>query len=246
MRRFLPIFLVLIGILALVGVYFFVVKGKGEKPPTTSEESALIEVPPGERPIASLTPTSDGHFLNLKIEKVLAGAVSLDYELLYSVADGRTQGVPGTVPLTGQSEIERKLLMGSESSGKFRYDEGVEKGSLTIRFRNSDGKLMAKFSTDFTLESDTDSLATVDGKFSAKLGKKEKAFFVVMETFGIPENPPGDIISGPYGIFSSSKPSGGGEVKSSAGKIYRAASRGWTSEVSGAAFDIGIFVATSD
>ena len=122
MKKFLPIFLFLIGILAVAGVYFFVIKGKKEQPPTTSEESALIEVPLGERPIVSLTPTSDGHFLNLKIEKILASAASLDYELLYPVAGGRVQGVPGSVPLTGQKEIERKLLLGSESSGKFRYN----------------------------------------------------------------------------------------------------------------------------
>lgn len=246
MKKLLPISLFLIGIIAIVGVYVFVVKGKKEQPEVPAgEESALVEVPLGERPIVSLTPTSDGHFLNLKIEKIAIPASSLDYELLYSVPGGRTQGVPGTISLTGQREIERKLLLGSESSGKFRYDEGVEKGSLTLRFRNSSGKLIAKFSSDFHLISATDTVSSIDENFSAKLNKKSNAFFIVMETFGVPEVPPGIILSGPYGIFASSKVTGG-SVELRQGTIYRWVGNKWTNEVGGDAFDIGIFVGTSE
>ena len=40
-----------------------------------------------ERPVVSLTPTIDGHYLNLKIEKIVIDAKSLDYELLYKTKD---------------------------------------------------------------------------------------------------------------------------------------------------------------
>ena len=164
MKRFLPIFLVLLGILVLAGVYFFVIKGKKETDVVQEEETARIEVPLGERPVASLTPSSDGHWLKMVIEKIAIDAATLDYELLYKLPDGRTQGVPGTIKLEGQDSIERDLLLGSESSGKFRYDEGVENGTLTLRFRNQKGKLIVKFATEFHLQSETSSLKKRLGK----------------------------------------------------------------------------------
>lgn len=219
MKRYLPLLLFLIGVLVLAGVYFFVLR----KPATeeTKEEEGLIEVSLIDRPIASLTPTQDGHWLKLRIEKLLSGADSLDYELLYTLPDGRTQGVPGTIGLKGESEIERDLLLGSESSGKFRYDEGVEVGTLTLRFRNEKGKLLAKFSTKFHLQNATKELTSVDGKFVARLSKLTGDYFVVMDTFGIPDSPPVQLTSGPYGLFSSAKGSLPSVVKIGSEKVYR-------------------------
>ncbi|HLD91861.1 MAG TPA: hypothetical protein VI795_00530, partial [Patescibacteria group bacterium] len=159
-----------------------------------------------DRPFASLTPTTDGHYINLKIEKIkVPKAVSMDYELLYSLPDGRAQGVPGTADLKDQVTFERKLLLGSESSGKFRYDEGVEEGSLTIRFRDTKGKLLAKFSTKFHLQSDVAELSSIDESFVYKFDKKPKGiYFITMETFGMPsDSNVTSVTSGPYGVFSS-------------------------------------------
>lgn len=149
-KKYLPLILIGVGILVLVGAFLFV---KNSKKGGVDEEENVKEIPQEQRPLVSLTPTSDGHWLKLKIEKIkVEGATSLDYELLYSLPDGRTQGVPGTVKIDG-SDIVRDLLLGSESSGKFRYDEGVTGGTMTIRFRNGKGKLIGKLSTKFTLTS---------------------------------------------------------------------------------------------
>ncbi|MEK7112740.1 MAG: hypothetical protein AAB875_05430 [Patescibacteria group bacterium] len=219
MKRYLPLLLFLGGLLVLAGVYFFVLRKPAEENSGTEEET--LEVSLVDRPIASLTPKEDGHWLKLRIEKLLAGADSLDYELLYTLPDGRTQGVPGTITLTGKSVIERDLLLGSESSGKFRYDEGVETGTLTLRFRNDKGKLLARFSTKFHLQSATKDLSSVEGKFVATLSKSSNDYFVVMETFGIPDNPPVPVTSGPYGLFSSAKGSLPSVVKIGSEKVYR-------------------------
>lgn len=152
MKKYLPIILFVVGLLVVVGVYFFVVRGKSSGG-ADSEDLIVAEIPVDERPFASLTPSMDGHWLKLKVEDIkVKGAESMDYELLYKIGDGRTQGVPGTIELKGQTSIERNLLLGSESSGKFRYDDGVESGTLTLRFRNSSGKLIGKLSTDWKLE----------------------------------------------------------------------------------------------
>ena len=246
MKRYLPLLLFFSGTLLLIGtLYFFVLR----KPATeeTLEEEGLIEVSLIDRPIASLSPSQDGHWLKLRIEKLLSGAGSLDYELLYTLPDGRTQGVPGTIGLKGESQIERDLLLGSESSGKFRYDEGVEEGTLTLRFRNEKGKLLAKFSTKFYLQSAESELTSADGKLVYTLAKiPSKTFFVTMETFGIAKAAPGEVSAGPYGIFSLGKSAYPGTVELSGGTIYTLMGGSWTRLEAGEANDIGIFIAVSE
>ena len=243
-KKFLPFILFGIGLLVLVLVYFLVIKPSKKVEEPVGKADALIEIGLNERPIASLTPTADGHLLNLKVEKITISAFSMDYELLYQLPDGRTQGVPGTITLNNQKSIERKLLLGSESSGKFRYDEGVKEGTLTLRFRNDKGKLMVKYSTKFALVSNTKELATIDGKFKANLTKiPAKTFFVVMETFGVPEATPVDIATGPYGIFASSVASLMASIKLDSGDIYRYSGTKWEN-VTGEVPASGIFIAS--
>jgi len=217
-KKFLPLILLGVGILVLILVFVLI---KNKKTEVINDSAVLAEVALKDRPIAMLTPTSDGRYINLKIDKItLPKAVSLDYELLYGLPDGRTQGVPGTVDLKGQTSFERKLLLGSESNGKFRYDEGVVDGSLTVRLRDSKGKLLAKFSTKWHLQSTDQELTSIDQNFIYKLDKKPTAgFFITMETFGLPaqtglpaDETPSVVEEGPYGIFTSNTlPSGTAE-----------------------------------
>ena len=221
MRKFLPLIIVAVGILVLVGGFLFI-RSRRTSQETEEDSGSLIDVPLEKRPVASLTPSDDGHWLKLVIEKIMIeGAESLDYELLYSLPDGRTQGVPGSIELKGSSSLERELLLGSESSGKFRYDEGVEEGTLTLRFRNEKGKLIAKFSTKFRLQAGGAELTSLDGKLKITLAKASKAFFVTMETFGIPDSAPSGVTSGPYGVFSSLEGPLTANVKIGSDKVYR-------------------------
>lgn len=242
-KKFLPLILLLLGIVVVVGAYFFVIRSK-KKGDITEDETSLIEVSLSDRPITSLTPSDDGHWLTLLVEKITIDAASLDYELLYKLPDGRTQGVPGSITLKGEDEIERELLLGSESSGKFRYDEGVEKGTLTLRFRNEKGKLIAKFSTEFALLSGISELASVDNDFTVSLNRRSSEYFVVMETFGVPKVPTSDVASGPYGVFSSVATIMG-TVEISSGALYKWSGSDWSS-VSGETSGIGIFIGLSE
>jgi hypothetical protein len=212
MKKFLPLILLGVGLLVLVLVFVLI---KSKKTAVVVDDNApLAEVAFTDRPVAMLTPTEDGHYINLKIDKItLPKAVSLDYELLYSLPDGRTQGVPGTVDLEGKTSFERKLLLGSESNGKFRYDDGVVDGSLTIRLRDTKGKLLAKFTTKWHLQSIDTELTSIDENFTYVLEKKPKGmYFVTMETFGVMDKSITSVESGPYGVFSSSElPTGSAE-----------------------------------
>jgi hypothetical protein len=244
MKRYLPVFLFLIGVV-VVAVAFFLVKGRRQEPVVEEQETALRDVPLNKRPVTSLTPSSDGHWLKLKIDKIVIDAASLDYELLYKLPDGRTQGVPGTIQLEGQKEIERDLLLGSESSGKFRYDEGVENGTLTLRFRNEKGKLVAKFSTDFHLQSNTDKLTSFDGNFKYTLPKASKAFFITMETFGIPGEFGRGVAVGPYGIFGSEAVPAPGTAEMNSEIVYYWDASSWNKLENNESSDIGIFIGVS-
>ena len=246
MKKFLPLILLVVGLGILTAAGFFVLKGRKTVKLETEEKATLIEVPLNERPIASLTPSADGYWLALKIEKIVIEAASLDYELLYKLPDGRTQGVPGTVQLDGQKVIERDLLLGSESSGKFRYDEGVERGTLTLRFRNKQGKLLAKFSTDFHLQSGVKKLSLVDEVFSYTLKKVPKGvFFVTMKVFGVPQDAPGEVSAGPYGVFSFAKSGLAGSVEAGETLVYRFTDGEWRQLEDGTSANIGIFIGTS-
>jgi hypothetical protein len=151
-KKYLPFIILGVGLLfvLIVGVLIFKsVKGKTQ---TNDDDTVVAEIPVDQRPFVSLTPTSDGHYLNFVVKDLkVKGAVSMDYLLVYSTSNGGQQGVPGTIQLNG--DVDKKLLLGSESSGKFRYDTGVTGGTMTLRFRNSAGKLIGKLETAFTFSS---------------------------------------------------------------------------------------------
>lgn len=152
MKKYLPLILLGIGVLFVVVVGFVVFKAVKGNTQTTDDESTVAEIPQDQRPFVSLTPTADGHYLDFQVKNIkVKDAATLDYLLVYSTTSGGQQGVPGTLQING--DIDKKLLLGSESSGKFRYDTGVSNGTMTLRFRNSSGKLIGKLETNFTLTS---------------------------------------------------------------------------------------------
>lgn len=226
-------------------VGFIFLKNKKKAP--IEEEETVAEIPFEKRPFTTLTPSEDGHWLEMKIDGIKVDAESLDYELLYKLPDGRTQGVPGTIQIEGGKDIERKLLLGSESSGKFRYDEGVENGTLTLRFRNGKGKLVGKLTTDFHLQEADDVLTSSDGKFKYEFDKTPKrGFFVVMNTFGVPQAFSKTVKSGPFGVFSSLETELSGTVKMDGNVLYELAEGDWQKLEGGKAADLGIFVSSNE
>jgi hypothetical protein len=154
MKKYLPFILLGVGVLVLVGA-FFVINNKSGNEQFGDEETGLKEVPLEKRPIVSLTPSSDGHYLTLRVEKIVLDADSFDYLFEYKTGDGLSQGVPGSAQISDNGVFETELLLGTESSGKFRYDEGVENGSIELKFRKG-GKLVAKFKTDFQMQETED------------------------------------------------------------------------------------------
>lgn len=197
-------------IVAVAGI-MIMKKAKGTGTAGTGEEASVRELPQSQWPAVSLTPTEDpavpnslGHFLEFRVQKInVPGASSMDYLLVYTTSNGGQQGVPGTVKLVG-STIDKKLLLGSASSGKYRFDAGVSTGTLTITFRDGNGKSVGKLSSDFHLQYGDKVLTSVDGKFTYTLDKAASGvYFVTMPTFVQPDSSLYAVWQGGYGVFAS-------------------------------------------
>ncbi len=242
MKKFIPLILLGVGIIAAFTA-FLLIRGKSkDEEKEVKEETVLLNIPISERPVVSLTPTSDGHYLKMKIEKIEFDPKSMDYELVYQVPGGVPQGVPGSVDVEGKNEFEAELLLGSESSGKFRYDEGVEEGTLTFRFRNEEGQLLAKFGTDFRLKTGTKTLISPDEVIKIELEESSDEYFVLMNTIGVPDGFSGSIGHGPYGIFSSSEEVLPGIVEADFTGISYWNGESWQDAEDQKASNIGIFI----
>ncbi len=246
MKKYTPFILLALGVVLVVGVFAYTNSGGSSvTEPTPIADEVAPEIPFDQRPFVSLTPRTDGHWLKLTVMGVnkVTGAASVDYVLEYTTEAGLNQGVPGTVKLSGITTIDRDLLLGSESSGKFRYDEGVSKGMITLKFRDDKGKLLGKLATDFHFQGPDTELTSGDGMFTYKLDKAiKKGYFVTMMTFGVQEGVKGTINKGPYGVFSSETTKLPGKVTLEGSSIMRWGESKWNEVKNGVSPDLGIFV----
>lgn len=234
------------GILAIVGIVGFIYARS--RPVETEEvvevEEMVPELPFDQRPVITLTPRSDGHWLKLSISGLsrVPGATTMDFDFKYEVPGKPDQGTSARlVKLSGLTVYERDILLGSESSGKFRYDEGVERGTISVRFRDSSRKLVGGVTTDFRLYgATTTDLVSKDESFTYKLATMpKKGYFVVIPTVGMPEGLQGVSIS-PIGVFASeSAVKYPGVVNYTSAKRYSGGK--WEDLKSSNSSDLGIF-----
>jgi len=195
MKKVIPI--VLIFSLLVFGGFFFFARTKKapEKKPLLQETSLPLE----ERPFVSLIPVEDGHYFNLKVEKI-KNADSVDYELLY-MSDDLSRGVIGSVEVNGQDFFEKEILLGSCSRNVCRYDENITGGSLTLKLRGASG--VQKYVVPFSLHVGSSKIEkfTLEEGFSVE-GKFAKGLYLLSSPVGIPQMPEKEVIGGPFSVFT--------------------------------------------
>lgn len=224
MNRNLLVGIIVVLVLALVGggaVFFF---KKSTKPPTLAteeeEEETLKELPLENRPYVALIPGASCEY-TLSLDNISKTPESIEYEIIYKNEEGVTQGASGTVKPAGGTDATKKLLFGTESSGHRRCDKGVSGGTITIRYRNDEGKLEAKMETPFSIVENEPKL-TLKDKLTVEFSSKIVGKTVAMGTFGLPVGKaPGKVTEGPYGVFTNAKSSPSGTVKiTGSGTLY--------------------------
>lgn len=77
--------------------------------------------------------------VTLAIEGIPDNTESIDYELSYQTAQQGLQGVIGTISDIENSKYEKKLTLGTCSSGTCVYHQVVGKIKLTLKFNGSYG-----------------------------------------------------------------------------------------------------------
>ena len=176
-----------------------------------------------ERPFVSVLPSADGHWLTLEIKNILQETSSLEYELIYfaEVEENRvergvsTAGSP--VDLSSQTEFSKKILLGSAScttgTCKYKYDDGVNEGTLTLTLNKAGGK--EKYESVFRIQKGSEGkegLTTGDGVFAfVSTGLSASSVYLTISSIGVPSSLPAGVVpkTVPYGIFSSGAIKGG-------------------------------------
>jgi len=205
MKKKVLIAVIVVLVLALFGGGWLVWQ-KTKKPketgatPTPTPEGIIVEVSLKERPFVSLTPSSDGHWLTINVSRIKE-ATTLEYELLYNTASGAMQGSINTVSLEGRTSYSKRILLGSESSGNYKYDQGVEEGSLTVKLRGLGG--LRKSVSQFHLQRGEKLLTSLDGNFEFTATSLPSGYFVTMSTIGLPAAVEGEVLGQPYAVFPS-------------------------------------------
>lgn len=202
MKKKLPFIVGIAIFFLLLGGIFIWWRGKRarETPlPSPAPEGQLIETTLEERPYVTMTPRTDGQEFTLEIARI-KNAESIDYELIY-LTQGLSRGVIGSIDLKGESVYSRKVLLGTCSRGVCKYDEDVTDGTLTLKFRRTEG--VRKFTSDFHLQQGGKELTSIDGNFKVEGGFSPGTFYLTMPTVGLPDEFEGQVIGGPYGVFTA-------------------------------------------
>lgn len=138
-----PVVFIVIGVVVLSLVVFLITRNKKNGNNTTVEATPTeMLIPTVDSSVkASLESLSGNKEVMLKMSGLPKGTSSVDYELSYQTAQQGLQGVIGTVTVEeGNSEYEKKLTLGTCSSGSCVYHQVVGKIKLTLKFNGDYGE----------------------------------------------------------------------------------------------------------
>jgi hypothetical protein len=199
MKKYLLIGLIVFFGFGVGGFLFWRSRRPAEPAGLPEPVGKLIETPLEERPYVTLVPRADGRELKLTISGI-KNSQTIEYELVY-LSNGLSRGAIGTIDLKGEKGLVRDILLGTCSRNVCKYDENVTEGTLTLRFRGSEG--VRKFISDFHLQRGDDILTSKDGQFEFEATLPAGTYFLTMSTVGLPALSAGQVLAGPYGIFTS-------------------------------------------
>ena len=128
-------------LLVLLTTVFFVF-GRKQAPKEIINETSEIEelIPTIDSSVkVSLDSVAGSKELLLKVDNLPSNTQSVDYELSYQTAQQGLQGVIGTIT-NEKDSFEKKLTLGTCSSGTCVYHQVVGKIKLTLKFTGGYGE----------------------------------------------------------------------------------------------------------
>lgn len=139
------ILLVLLVLILGGGSYYILIGSKSSSTNQTTQAIPTSEVIPTLNPEdlgLKLTARSDGKAVKFEITNI-KDIESVEYELTYLAKGNIPRGTIGTVEIKPtDTKIETKYLdLGSCSSGKCKYDEGVTSVKLVLKITKKDGNV---------------------------------------------------------------------------------------------------------
>ena len=99
----------------------------------------------------TLKPINQNREVVLSIVNIPSDIKIVEYEMSYETGKGLLKGVNGRIKLKGEREISREIKLGTCSSGKCVYDEGVTSINLSLRFSDANNA-SSIFQKEYQLE----------------------------------------------------------------------------------------------
>lgn len=165
-----------------------------------------------KRPYMILEPTSTtrpqdvGHWITVTLDNV-NNYDGVDYDIEY-MSGNLIQGFMHKIDFTKEkAPFSKEGFFGSESKGKYKYDENVKSGNILLKFYKGDQ--IDNLKTFFNLQNMLDQkgiFTSNDAKATLKITGNELAsgdFVIISSTLGLPSSITGKAISDPYGFYST-------------------------------------------
>lgn len=197
-----------------------------------------------ERPYVILQPGSDIHRLKFSIKNIPLGIKTIEYELTYFAdfeGNKLERGINGTgSPVEKGGVLEyspmEEILFGTASCTtgkcKYKYDENVTEGMLTLTLVGANGK--EKYNSAFRIQKGKeakDVFTTGDGVFSlTSSGLPANGVYLIISSVGVPVPLPEGVIPKtiPYTVYPNIAGKGTISFKTAEnGDIYTLVGKTW-------------------
>lgn len=246
MKRALLVSIILFSAVVLSGC---VKKTAEEDQPTVLPTPTAIPTKPveetiGERPYVVLQPGSDIHRLKFSIKNIPSAIKTIEYELTYFAdfeGNKLERGINGTgLPVEKSGILEyspkEEILFGTASCTtgkcKYKYDENVTEGMLTITLIGAGGK--EKYSSAFRIQKGKEAkeaFTTGDGVFSLTSNNLPvNGTYLIISSVGLPIPLPSGVIPKtiPYTVYPNVAGNGVVSFKTTVnGDIYSLVGKTW-------------------
>lgn len=216
MKKIIPVLLIILILSSVLLGWKFLLK---KKPAGEVEEElkprieAINQLPLQQRPYITIEPKSEtkpqdyGHWITVTIANA-SNYKKVEYEVEYQ-AGNLIQGFMHRIDFAKESfPVSKEGFFGSESKGKYKYDEDVRSGHILFKFFKDNLNYDA-LKTYFNIQNMAEQkglFTSNDGKASLEVGNKDLNggdYIVVASTLGLPSQTEGRIVSEPYGFYGN-------------------------------------------